>query len=181
LAGDRFFVTAHQRAIPDVVMARHDEPPAGRVHSTRIASSGLAMALEFDHEETVIAARAREGMPNCSRIEEEEPSSPTTRRARPFFIETTLGAHAASRSPAGMCTCPLPVAVHQYAADVLHYLAPKRGQSVQTLLSRILDEYTIQHITELVTTVPSYRDSLPNLMEATIARADAAVRRHRRP
>jgi hypothetical protein len=29
--------------------------------------------------------------------------------------------------------------------------------------------------------VPSYRDSLPNLTEAKIARAFDAVRRHRRP
>ena len=76
---------------------------------------------------------------------------------------------------------PLPVPVHEYAADALHYLATKRGQSVETLLARILDDYTIQHITELVTNVPSYRDSLPNLTEATIARAYNAVRRARRP
>lgn len=79
------------------------------------------------------------------------------------------------------CAHALPVPVHQYAADALHYLATKRGQSVETLLARILDDYTIQHITELVTNVPSYRDSLPNLTEATIARAYAAVRRQRRP
>jgi hypothetical protein len=100
----------------------------------------------------------------------------------PFsVIERALGTHAASRLPAGLRMHALPVPVHQYAADALHYLATKRGQSVETLLARILDDYTIQHITELVTNVPSYRDSLPNLTEAAIARAYAAVRRHRRP
>jgi hypothetical protein len=96
-------------------------------------------------------------------------------------IEGALGAHAASRLPAGMRMHALPVPVHQYAADALHYLATKRAQSVETLLARILDDYTIQHITELVANVPSCRDSLPNLTEAKIARAYDAVPKHRRP
>lgn len=48
----------------------------------------------------------------------------------PFsVIESALGTHAASRLPAGMRMHPLPVPVHQYAADALHYLATTRGQS----------------------------------------------------
>jgi hypothetical protein len=46
----------------------------------------------------------------------------------PFsVIESALGTHAASRLPAGMRTRPLPVPVHQYAADALHYLARSAG------------------------------------------------------
>ena len=100
----------------------------------------------------------------------------------PFsVIESALAAHAASRLPAGMRMRALPVPVHQYAADALEYLAAKRGLSVEQLLAQILDAYSIPHAFELAENVPSYRDSLPNLTEAAIARAYDAVRRDRRP
>jgi hypothetical protein len=72
----------------------------------------------------------------------------------PFsVIEGALGAHAASRLPAaGMRMRALPFLVHQYAADALEYLAPKRGLSVEQLLAQILDAYSIQHAFELLTT-----------------------------
>jgi hypothetical protein len=63
---------------------------------------------------------------------------------------------------------PLLVPVHEYASDMLAYLATKSGVSVETLLAQILDAYSIQHIQELAHNVPFYRDSLPNLTEAKI-------------
>src|SRR5690349_21304485 len=44
------------------------------------------------------------------------------------------------------------------------------------VFARILDDYAVQHIEDLLANVPSCRDSLPNLTEAKLARAYCAIR-----
>jgi hypothetical protein len=100
----------------------------------------------------------------------------------PFsVIEEALGPDGADRLPPGMPMRPLLVPVHRYASNVLDYLAAKTGVSVETLLTQILDAYSIKHIHGLVAKVPSYRDALGSLTESKIRDAYEPVRRTRRP